>query len=487
VPENDSIQSYRAIFDGFTPEAFHQFAHCKRFLEKVCGDDEFRTAVDRCVVAGESLQPICAAHGIGIDATGLLPIFSIPHAPIRRTPELQRYPLAALWDGYIRAMNRHRDLIRAVGDSDGLNPAFDRWRARQIRRCATELGGSANALTHPVIAFELSEGCSVGCWFCGVSAERFAGYFPYAENAALWRDVLAEVQRFFGRGARTGFCYWGSDPSDNPDYPDFIADYHRIIGYLPQTTMAAPLKDLALTRRVLDLFDKHKCIVNRFSVLTRKQLRRIHATFTAEELAGVELVLQNPEARGVVKAKAGRAMGSRRAATGGGRVVEDHSTIACVSGFLVNMPRRTIRLITPTRATARWPMGYWVIATRRFSTAAEFGQAMAEMRDLHMARGMAPDDVLALRPDLTVAADGQDLTVTNETVSQRLPLPHADALARLLAGGPVRVGDALARLVQQGLDVLVASHLLETVFRSGLLAEDPLLPGIGHRTAALAA
>jgi hypothetical protein len=100
---------------------------------------------------------------------------------------------------------------------------------------------------------------------------------------------------------------------------------------------------------------------------------------------------------------------------------------------------------------------------------------------------MAPDDVLALRPDLTVAADGQDLTVTNETVSQRLPLPHADALARLLAGGPVRVGDALARLVQQGLDVLVASHLLETVFRSGLLAEDPLLPGIGHRTAALAA
>ena len=149
-------------------------------------------------------------------------------------------------------------------------------------------------ITHPILAFELSAGCTIGCWFCGVSADRFHGNFAYtAENARLWRAILDHCVDLFGTGAQTGFCYWATDPTDNPDYPRFLADYHAATGNLPQTTTAAPLKNLAFTREILRLSDQHRCVINRFSILTLRILDAVHAAFSAEELMGVELVLQN--------------------------------------------------------------------------------------------------------------------------------------------------------------------------------------------------
>src|SRR5207245_1954647 len=113
-----------------------------------------------------------------------------------------------------------------------------------------------------------------------------------------------------------------------------------------------------------------------------KMLNRVHETFTADELLEVELVLQNPEAM-TPKAPAGRArlldgrpdrLGPRASTLAGG-------TIACVTGFLVNMVERTIRLITPTRTCEQWPLGYRTAGLRRFRTPADFRHGIEELID----------------------------------------------------------------------------------------------------------
>lgn len=41
------------------------------------------------------------------------------------------------------------------------------------------------------LMFELSEGCSVGCPFCGVAAMKLRGVFRYTEeHVALWQETL---------------------------------------------------------------------------------------------------------------------------------------------------------------------------------------------------------------------------------------------------------------------------------------------------------
>ncbi|MBY5336896.1 hypothetical protein HFO99_23710 [Rhizobium leguminosarum] len=201
--------------------------------------------------------------------------------------------MAVTWREYMDEMVRHRDILRDQGSMSVTYPRFHAWRERQIRRCDDVLGTSAKSITHPVIAFELSEGCTGGCWFCGLSAGQFKGSYEYSkEHAGLWRGVVGVAREIFGSAANTGFCYCATDPMDNPDYDRFLFDYYQITGTLPQTTTAMPLKDLALTKRVLELFECYRCVTNRFSVLSTDQLNQIHAAFSPEDLMGVELVLQ---------------------------------------------------------------------------------------------------------------------------------------------------------------------------------------------------
>jgi len=67
-----------------------------------------------------------------------------------------------------------------------------------------------------------------------------------------------------------------------------------------------PLKDIARTRTLLRLSREKDCDMNRFSVLSLKELDRIFKEFTPEELTFVELITQNKETVGG-KAFAGRA------------------------------------------------------------------------------------------------------------------------------------------------------------------------------------
>jgi radical SAM family RiPP maturation amino acid epimerase len=485
---SDAAQFYRSVWDRRSAEELHTLAHIKRFMECLTGDPVFRKKLAENL--NGNLRSVADEYGIDADPALMLPLFSTAHMQYRFSEEGSQWPLAKLWDAYMNDILQHRNMLRDLGDTSKANPRFHAWRQRQINRCHSELGSMAPAITHPVVALELSEGCSVGCWFCGISADRFKGYWPHNDaNRALWRAVLEEVTGLFGTGAQTGFCYWATDPSDNPDYPKFIEDFYEVVGSLPQTTTAAPMKNVAWTRQVLALFNRHRFVCNRFSLLTLKALHQVHREFTPQEIFGVELVLQNKDAV-VGKANAGRAMERKQRMEQAGKSTQlaildtDQSTIACVSGFLVNMVTRTVQLVTPTRSSERWPLGYRIYAEGRFATAAEFRAIVDDMIETHMPEDLSGDHVLAFRPDLSYnqLADGFELSGAGGTkYTIRSDVIGARYLGELIHKGDRMASDIIAAMVRSGCDIFQVAAYLRHLFDLGAFDDDPLSGKIGRK------
>lgn len=471
-----ATEHYRGIFDRRTPEQLRTLAHIKRFMERLVADSDFRAALAEHV---DNPKVVTGRYGIDVDPAQMLPLWRSTYLHHRFKPERTEWPLAVLWDEYMKEMLRHRDLLRDEGDMSAANPRFHTWRERQIRRCMSELGGSAPSITHPVIAFELSEGCTVGCWFCGLSADRFKGHYEYSEeNAALWRGVVGVASELFGSAARTGFCYWATDPCDNPDYDRFLRDYYQITGALPQTTTAAPLKDLALTRRILALFDQYRTVTNRFSVLTTKQLNQIHATFSPEELMGVELVMQSKESL-TAKAEAGRARERKEKLRTVNKseaislVERDHTTIACVSGFLISMRSGRIQLVTPVPGSERWPLGYRIVAERFFRTPEEFRIGVENIIDEHMPAYLPPDQSVRFRRDLQYEAGEGRFNLRSRNVEHRILDDVAPvSIGALIASGKLTASELISQAAANGAGVLAVADLLDQLYGAGILEDD---------------
>src|SRR4051812_43545899 len=142
------------------------------------------------------------------------------------------------------------------------------------------------------------------------------------------------MNELFSDAVGNGFCYWGTDPLDNPDYEKFLIDFRRILGKLPQTTTALGHKDPQRSRALLQLAHESGGFVERFSVLSLSLFNRIHEEFTPEELLCVELVQQfNEMEGGKALAGAGRERALRKHAEKNVPLpanIEDGGTIACV-------------------------------------------------------------------------------------------------------------------------------------------------------------
>ena len=339
-----------------TEEHRSDVAHCKRFCEYWAAHPEFREALPK------DPYGVAQAAGLKTDPLSIRRLWELDP----EHPAYQAEPSLTLlrYRSFMAEKLAFRDTMQTQVKSP--HRGYRAWRERQIRRCYGELGkAKGEGLVHAGLAVELCEGCSVGCWFCGISALKFNGVWPYSdENARLWREVLDSLHEQIGDAAGAGFCYWATDPLDNPDYEQFCLDFYDIFGQFPQTTTALALKDVERTRNLLQLSQKHGCPINRFSVLSRKQLLRIHEQFTPLELLRVELVLQNKESLGA-KSAAGKALSEIEGE-------DTHATtIACVSGFLFNMPDRQVRWVSPCPASSEHPDGYITHGQAHFETVDE--------------------------------------------------------------------------------------------------------------------
>jgi radical SAM family RiPP maturation amino acid epimerase len=348
---------------------------------------------------------------------------------------------------------------------------FQAWRARQIARGDSEIRKSHNNhILHAPVAFELTKGCSVGCWFCGISAPRFSDIFRYtAENAQLWQETLEIVREITGSAAGSGFCYWATDPMDNPDYENFIDDFYRVLGVFPQTTTAQPLRDAQRTRSLLQHTEAKSFIQNRFSILSLKTLDALYAEFSPEELLHVGLALQNKESL-LNKAISGRTLARNKQQT------DDNlpqSTIACVSGFLFNMVERSVKLISPTQANERWSNGYRVYAEGTFTNAADLKILLEKMIAEHMPLAVRADDLVRFRRDLKHENLVNGFQLSSPFLTLKFRRPYMRELGEMIVSGKYTAATIADSLSSLGVSPEDTFYALNVLFKRGVLDDEP--------------
>ncbi len=458
-----------------TEEDLKRISHIKRFMECLTGDPDFQKALKER--PGESAA-IARERGLEIDPGQINTAWSPAGCTDPNPNETKVLPLAKMWSEWIGDLMTFRHMMRNDGQSILAGPRFNAWRTRQIARTKSEQGGRSDSIVHSILSFELSKGCSVGCWFCGLAAEPFQGAFLHtAENAALWRDILQVCMDKFGAATQTGFCYWATEPTDNPDYLEFLRDYYDVVGALPQTTTAAPLKDPGWTRELIRMHREYPGISARFSIGSLKGLRQVHSEFSPEEIVTNELVLQNKESI-VTKARAGRVLQfgkNAKARVNGHKITENMGSIACVSGYLVNMVDRNVALISPCEASERWPRGYRIYAQGTFGTAEEFAVFIDNCTEACMPDRIAGDRKVAFRDDLKYSQTASGFTLSNSHRTYKLEgEPFVNTMGELIARGDVKAGDILGASIEAGGDIFAASATLQDLFDKGLLDEEPL-------------
>jgi hypothetical protein len=99
-------------------------------------------------------------------------------------------------------------------------------------------------------------------------------------------------------------------------------------------------------------------------------------------------------------------------------------SVACVSGFLVNLPLRRIQLVSPTLELQRWPSGYRVLEEASIATLDDlelFLQRCHETRFNSVLHGRSP---LVLRSDLQLRQEENRWFLAN--TYRRIPLIEAE-------------------------------------------------------------
>ena len=387
--------------------------HSKRFGEKWISDPSFRSDFIK------DPYQVLHEYNIKLDQQDVLDLSNGHHSSTIDYLERSK-ALKANWT--------HHFYSRICAP---LNSSWIDWRKRQISRQILDLGPQhALSNLHSSLAVELNKGCSVGCWFCALSPDKNTIPLLYASGGReLFLELMNAMKRELGPAVNSGFLYWGSEPMDNPDYERYCLDFYSITGVFPPTTTAVPHKDPERTRRFLSLAEKHNAWLNRFSLASTSLMNHVHSLFTPEELSVTECLPLNADGsfsygvggryREYLKNHPEILTDQQRrfkAAPFYDEIKEylnedthAHGTIACVTGFLVNLVDRTISLIAPTHADDDYPLGYITFSKETFETSADIHQTIHRVVDkgriLHL-----EDNHICSYPDyLSTTQDNTDI------------------------------------------------------------------------------
>ena len=345
------------------------------------------------------------------------------------------------------------------------NRSYRNWRARQVSRYLSETDLEHSKSTpHIPFALELSDGCSIGCDYCCVAAGRLESVARFTpENGDLFRASLRALESFFGEGQQDGILYCATDPLDNRDYEKYVAAFLEQFGALPHTTTAAWYRNVPRTRRLLALF-RSAPRTHRFSINSLEHLHFCMDQFTARELALVRLEMQHPEAGGF------------KVASGRGREADPDAVPtsgACVSGFLINLVERTIKLVSPTADLESWPLGYAVYAEGRFEDGDGLYDFMKACERDIMRAPLENASVPRFRKDLEIKSDPQtdDFVLSTEFAEARADKPIQTAILRSIDGHK-SVGQIVRELMREH-DPALLYHTFTKLTRSGLFEHVP--------------
>jgi radical SAM family RiPP maturation amino acid epimerase len=273
---------------------------------------------------------------------------------------------------FIAAKKLHAMSIRDVHVK---HKGWETWRQRMVLATLWREGPvKYQRLVHAPFTIELTEGCTVGCWFCGVDAEKFQKPVELNNGTKdLYTSILHAFDQLAGNeSAQTGFLYWATDPLDHPEYEWFLNEFHENLGFWPQTTTAQGMQHADRLRKMFKTIKNKNAFVQRFSMIRKKDLKEIRNYFTPEELFLCEQIPQYDNELSP-KATSGRTRDIVLKKQAAGKKVgfhynlEDTSSIACISGFLINLVNKSIKLITPCNATDKWPLGYRILGEAIFN------------------------------------------------------------------------------------------------------------------------
>ena len=355
----------------------HAVATLKRLFEYWAFDWDFHNAY----LADPAGALASCGLDVGARAASLVLLRRLPEGDGGELPETFVWYRDFVEDRFARGL--HNSRLIQIGD-----PRLRDWRNRQIQRCEREMPHMSQFMTHRPLMFELSLGCSVGCPFCGLMAGRLRGVFRHTQdNAALWRESLARLHALIGESAGSACLYYATEPLDNPDYELFLKDFYDEFGHVPQTTTAVATRDLARTRELLRWGQETDLHFDRLSMLSKEDCDIMLSSFTAEELLYTDLMPQYPEAPVANIKKAGRNLKANRGQAG---------TVACVSGFVVNMFERSVRLVTPIHADDEHPTGEIVLQKAGFDGAAGLEDVVRSMIGRHMRETITLASLLGL-------------------------------------------------------------------------------------------
>lgn len=382
----------------FDPKDVHKIAYVKRMME-YCGlIPGFK---ERLTANAQEVIDECGFPLTPEDITFGAPILERSHA---RMNPLYPDSAAGLYAEFMENKFLSRDTLALEATPD--NTIMKRWRQRQIGRCNVVLGAKAAALVHTCMTFELSEGCSVGCKFCGLNAGKLSDVYKYTEeNAQLFKNVCTNALNIIGKAAGRGTLYFASEPMDNPDYEKFMHIYREIFGVTPQITTAKAVNNIERLRPLLAEINESQDVIYRFSALSEAVVNKLFEEFTPEELILTEVLPQYDDAPSSKFANAGR-----EAVEMG----EYGDTISCVSGFVVNMCTHKMRLTTPTWSDSEHPTGEIILDTRVFTDADDFADKLNDMIKKNMINIIGPNDRIRLREGIELSVKDDNAIVSIE-------------------------------------------------------------------------
>ena len=442
------------------------FADYKRFLELFMGDDEFREQFDSSpdlTLRKYGLKPELSTAFLCAVAQGCRS-YDFRLVAEQFPAELARLRSFAL------KFEEENPFTKRCRDACGSNVCFEAWRDR--RRSANR------AVLQPLyfdrsfniaVAYELGIGCTGGCEFCCFDAPVLQENFRYTvENSRLWRSVLTLFRDLLGDRAGAASLYWGTDPFDNPDLEKFYLDFYEINGVWPPITSRWPLRNPERTRNFAEEGRRHGQPGCRFSITKREELRDFCNMFSPAESLDWSLVLNNPESLNRYSAS-GRAREIHMESL---RKCQADTTSCCLSGFLVNLCRRSVQLLSPCVPDEANPYGFHLWCETVFTDAEDLKKKLKAIQDRFFPDGPERLSLIKLSPDWTVSLSHGRAKCTSRYLvrSFQVSAEEGNLLIRLKKG---IARDDFDREFGGECAVFGKSRaLLEMLWKSGMLSEE---------------